>query len=509
MNNIPEDFADDDEQMIANARQKAAEQPEEQPQVAPPERMISKPEVAQKEEDTEIGADEMDRESILKEEEPVDPDDKVPDLSNMFILIPAVPEALEVIFKNADMSPNNLLKEESVNGKLFRLAKGYAGMTQAQRLAQSMLEDKNLEYLKDRAPIQHSSGNKFEHHTAIDDPQEAILQLSARLSQIKRMRLVNSGYYIAFKKLKVSEIKIILDQIDDAGKQLARVLGGHFYAMSDYFYVQQIGLLLKHVVGGSNLNKWNHGNNLIKHMSIHDFNDVLCVLGSHLFTDGVKYVIECPQENCSYSEKLKLDIEETRLVEWSRLPEKAIKRLFSDDTFTTKDYLQYQEAIGAYDTVNVTSDITMHIKVPTIFTFLKHGEDLVGRMIKALYADERVPTDDEILEWRVLNYHKNFLGWIEKVVCHPISEDDKGCTIVRKEAIEDLLEPNIWEQHEERTKFLDFFKKSQLVHHGVLGKQCPLCKAVPDPKLNGFMALDMHSFFYNLSAFHMLRSLSS
>lgn len=498
-----EDFELDDESVEEAIRREKESMKEEKVE------LLKATPIVQAEVEEEKGVDELDKEEMTQVPVDENPDDNIPDLSDAFIMTSAMKAELEAIFVNSDMSPDNLLKEESTNGKLFRLAKAYSLISKAVELNYEMLEGKDLQPLKDVCPSKHSYGKKYERHTTIEDEEEALLQLTARLNSVKKLRLVNSGFYITLKKLSVGEIKAILDQIDDDGKIMGRILGGHFYTLSDYFYVQQISAFLKHIVGGSNLNKWNHGNNLIKFISLNDFNLILGALGEHLFMDGVKYLIECPEESCSYTEKIKLDIADTAIVEWSRLPEEAIKRLFSDDEFTVKDYFKYQELIGASDSVNVTEKIEMKLKVPTIFTFLKHGDVLMARLINALYKDDAAPTDQQMMDYRVLNYYKNFLGWIEKVVCHPVDENDKGCTITKKRAIEELLEPAVWEKNEERTKFLDFFKKSSLVHHGVLGKQCPKCGRVPNPKTNGYIALDMHNFFYNLSAFHLLRSLSS
>lgn len=461
-------------------------------------------------EEEEYGADEMPPEKleeIKAESKAPEVKDNIPDLSDTLMLVPISPEELEEVFVKADMTPEALAVAEGTNNKFYRLAKIYSTLTKASRFNLMSMEGKDLHPVSEVCSDKLSRGKKFDKNKMLEG-EEAVINISARLHGLKKIYLYNSGFHIVVKKIGSMEIKNILDYIDENGVELGRSLGGHFYAMNDIFFVQQVGYLLKQLVVDSNLRKWDHGNNLIKFISINDFPSILGGIASLLFKEGVKYAIECPEVTCDYQEKLVLDVDKLKLVDMQKLGQPAIKRLLSDDEFTAKDYIEYQEAIGAHSEVQINPTTKFELKVPTIFTFVKNGVDLMSKIIEALYADNRTPSNDDILEYRILNYYKSFISWINRAVLY--NEDGTlDITTREKKALEDMLEPSIWENHDERDKFVKFFTDSRIVHHGVLGTTCPKCGKTPNPKTNGFMSLDMHSFFFNLSAYRMLESLGS
>lgn len=516
---------DEDVKMIEDARKQLAEEeaknfeseemvPEEEPEEEPKkDEPLDIFALSTNIEDAELAVDELPKEEREKlfQEETVDatPNDDVPDLSEVLHLTTASLEELEECLKDEDMSQEALEKAISTDSKLAKIAKAYHLITKAVQLQGYFLGEGNIKPVADLISDKTTRGEEFSKVETLAG-NSAIVNVAARLNKIQKVYLYNSGFHIDLRKLSVNEIRNILESIDDEGKEIGRTLGGHFYVMNDIFYIQQIAGRLKDIVVGSNLANWDHGTTLIKHISFNDFDSILGAMGHHLFSKGVKYTLECP--SCNYSEKITLDLNQIKTYDINKMPQEAIERLLNPDTFKSKDFFKYQQAIGAYRNFKFSYDGEqgeLHMKVPTIMSFLKHGIRLVSYMLRELYGDDdSTPSDQQIFDYRVLNYYKNFLPWIEQLVW--LDKDGKPSFKTSEiKALEQVLEPNIWENNPEKEQFLSFIKDTRLTHHGVLGNVCKKCHRAPNPKTNGYIPLDMHAFFYNLSVFYQLRSMRS
>lgn len=391
---------------------------------------------------------------------------------------------------------------------LTKLSKIIVNSTKRAEFERKFLEDlkDKIDYLPDLISDKMTKGKTFDKDNKLVTGNDAKVNISARLHGLRKINLVHSGFFIVTKKLTPSEIRAILHYVDQEEKEIGRILGTHYYSIDDVIIIQKMTELFKYIVVDSNLVNWK--NDLLKTMSILDYDLVIGSLVAHLFKNGVKHEMVCPEIDCKYSELVNLDITKTKLIDMSRLNEKALKILLDNKPFDIIKFKAYQKLIGASKTIDVTDQAKFFLKVPTVATFVSYGIEYIAKLITALYSDNRTPTQRDIIEYRMLNYYKMFLPWIEKLTYY--NEDGtEDFSTTEPEAWETLLEKDVWENQANVKDFTNFFTETKLVHYGFMGQECPVCKRTPNPKTNGFVPLDIRSFFFNLLMFQNLKDLKS
>lgn len=436
-------------------------------------------------------------------------EENIPDLSDLlaFTSIPA-DELQKLINENFNMPEEELAEKlNDKNDYITKMAKVFYDYTNQQKLEQrllSKLKDK-LKYSDEIIPDKITSGQSFDKSKVLSG-EEAKINIIAATQGLKKIYLPHSGFHIIVRKFETTELREILRYIDEEEKEIGKILGAHFYTVDDIFFKQKVCEILPMIVVDSNLKNWNKKDNLIKAISINDFDCIIHGICSLMYRNGIKHEMICPNLNCKYVEQVKLDLTKVKLVEYDRLSEKAIQILLDTSEFNVIKYKQYNEEIKLFKSVQVKDKVIISLKVPSIFTYLKFGLEFVAKMIKFLYSDNK-PTAEEILEYRVINFYKMFLPWIEKVTFY--KEDDTINFETRDpEAISHLLESDVWENNENINEFTDFFSDSVIVHYGFLGQNCPSCGNVPNPTSNGFIPLDIRSFFFNLAIYQIRKKLN-
>lgn len=451
-------------------------------------------------------------EELLNVTAQIEPPKKLVDIPNLSDLIAfttiSSDELQKLINENFNMSEEELA--EKLNDKseyITKLARVFYDYTNQQKLEQRMLsklKDK-LKYSDDIVPDKITSGQLFDKSKSLVG-EEAKINMIAATQGLKKIYLPHSGFHIIIRKFETTELREILRYIDEEEKEIGKILGAHFYTVDDIFFKQKVCEILPMLVIDSNLKNWNKKDNLIKAISINDFDCIIHGICSLMYRNGIKHEMICPDIECKYVESVKLDLSKTKLIEYDRLSEKAISILLDASEFNIVRYKQYNEELKLFKTVQVKDKVVLSLKVPSIFTYLKFGLEFVAKMIKFLYSDNK-PVAEEILEYRVINFYKMFLPWIEKVTFY--KEDDTVNFETRDpEAISHLLESDVWESNENINEFTNFFSDSVLVHYGFLGQTCPSCGKVPNPTTNGFIPLDIRSFFFNLAIYQIRKKLN-
>ena len=411
---------------------------------------------------------------------------------------------------NTDLNLSNEELTEKLkdsNEHITKLARIFYEYTNQQKLEQRNLEKKKdvLKLSEEVIPDKISTGATFDNNKVLSG-EEAKVNIMARIHGIKKIYLVHSGFYIVIRKPDTSELREILRYIDEEEKEIGKILGAHFYTVDDLFFKQKVCEILDHLVVDSNLKNWREKGTLIKAISINDFDIIIHGIVSLMFRNGVKHEIVCPDIECKYVEKIELDLNKTKLIDIEKISQEALSILLSMNNFDVKTYKTYQKYLNLNREVKIKDNIFMYLKVPSISTYLKFGNDFIAKMIKSLYSNNK-PSGEEILEYRVINFYKMFLPWIDKVVFY--KEDGSIDFETRDpEAILKLLDKDVWEDSENITEFTSFFNDTVLVHYGFLGQRCPSCNKEPNPQTNGFIPLDIRSFFFNLSVYQIRKDLS-
>lgn len=339
--------------------------------------------------------------------------------------------------------------------------------------------------------------------------QAAVINTMARLNPFEKIYLPHSGFHIVLRNLEAIEIKNILDSVDEQQREVGRSLGGYYFLLDDLFFLQKTAELLKASVIDSNLQDWQEDNRLLQAINITDHDTILAGYCSAMYKKGVKYKFLCPELSCNYSETKLTDFNKFKRIDYTRFPKEALEILFSPDEFTRERYLKYQELIGAKKVINVDETKKLHLKVPSIFTFLKFGSVIVSAIINQLYTQTKHSPEVQLKDLRNIYYWKNFISWIEKLVFLKETPDEDGNIIdfetTEPDAIDKVLESNIWEDNPNRQSLLDFFSEAKVVHFAYLGDTCPSCGKTPDPDTNGLIPIDVSDFFFNLCLYRLRR----
>lgn len=446
--------------------------------------------------------DELLAKAFEEEKEEVKEEDNVPDLSAyLFHTTENINDLQKTLDEKIDLPADTLsdiLDDEKEH--LTKLAKIIVNYTKRAELERRhiLAGIETIQLVADAIPDKTSQGKKFDKNkTVVLSGEEAIMNVAARVDGLRKVFLIHSGFYIVLKKLASSEIREILRYIDSEGNELGRILGMHYYTVDDIIVVQKFSEILKMITVDSNLKDWRKGNNLIDCISYLDFDVIIASVCAQLYRNGVKHEMVCPKIECKYQEPITLDITKTKLIDTSKLPEEALHILLAGKPFDKVKCKAYQKVIGAYREVEVRPNMTFTLKVPSISTFISYGSLYIAKLVAALYSDNRTPEQQDIARYRIINYYKMFLPWIEKLTIK--DPEDESTIVVRDyKGYEQLLEKDVWANNKNIKNFMSFFSDAKIVHFGFLGQECPVCHCVPDPNTNGFLPLDIRSFFFNL-----------
>jgi hypothetical protein len=331
---------------------------------------------------------------------------------------------------------------------------------------------------------------------------EAVITTIARLEGVRKVKLINSGFFIKLRKPSNDELRNIMTYVDTERKEMGKLLGGYYYTVDDVLFVEALMEMLPHLVVGSNLKKWRHGHNLAKAIKYTDLDTIVGGLIALLHPDGFYMEMYCPDEQCKHSEKIKVSVDLMRIINKSKLTDVNWKILLSPAEFGLKEYKEYNEALGLDGKIELTPNLHIHTKVPTIFSFVRFGKKFIADMTSALHRNDAgegsSSTDDEILTYKHINFYRMFLPWIEKISFY--KDGDYDYDTKTPEAIIKVLEADIWEQHPKKTKeFIEYFDNCRLVRHAYVGEKCPSCGKEPLPATNNRVPFDVTDFFFNLS----------
>lgn len=494
---------------IEKAREEMKELDDSEFWSAPEYSMPENEEPEVKEEDVPEGFDELDVDDDVlakvfeeENEEIKNIVDNVPDLSEFLThTIDDVNILSKTLDEKVDMPSDTLsaiLDDEKEH--LTKLAKIVVNYTKRDELENRQIAKclNSLKHLDEVLPDKITSGTKLEpNKTTVFSGQDAMINIAAKIHGLRKTHLIHSGFHIVTKKLSSSEIREILRYIDDEGNEIGKVLGMHYYTVDDVVFVQKFSEILKFIVVDSNLKDWQRGTTLVECISYLDFDVIIASICSQLYRQGVKHEMVCPEIDCKYSEVINLDINKIKLIDTSRLTEKATQILLSGKPFDKIKCKAYQKEIKAYKEVEVLPNVTFTLRVPSITTFVRYGIEYIAKLIQALYSDNKTPEQKDIARYRIVNYYKMFLPWIEKVSIF-VPETQSTMVVRDRAGFEQLLEKDVWANNKNLKEFVSFFSEAKMVHYGFLGQQCPSCNKVPNPKTNGFVPLDIRSFFFNL-----------
>ena len=353
---------------------------------------------------------------------------------------------------------------------------------------------------------------------------EARKAFMGKLNGYRRVKLLNSGFWIALRRPLIHELQDIFDIIDMEQKEIGYTIGSHFALLAD-MYVKKIFLetLIKfRIIVDSNLEGIYDDGVLVSALSFLDYESILQALLSLMSRKGLRARVVCPE--CKLVTILdNIDISSAKFVNRNIISDKMLEWWNTKTTPDGKpigkrsvaDVIKYQKEILGYkseftDTFG-DSKVKMTFEVPTFKTYFEAGEVLFDQLRAVI--DERSSIDATrrriIFNNTAAHAFHMIAPWISSISC---INDDGGIAFTaaltadssdkdRKSFIETVIDifdtATQDDQQNGFAKFSEFIASSRISWIGTFALECPRCHAKPDVNLtNQFYPLEVQTIFF-------------
>jgi hypothetical protein len=245
----------------------------------------------------------------------------------------------------------------------------------------------------------------------------------------------------------------------------------------------------------------------LSHIHDEDYDNILNVVCSLLYRDGVDFDLHCTKDDCKFKETVHIDIAELRKLNISKLPEAALARVFSNEPFTEADSVAYAKLIDLNKVIRVGDIMDVHVKSPTLLHRMTLSAGLFAYMTKFMGDPSNVAYTSKVREQLILNYYRMYLPWIAQIDMLKYNDNNElvlDFSYTEPKAILEALDSSIWEEHPEATEQLkDAICDFKLTFFAYAGKPCPICGNTIENLATEWVPVDMHQFFFAL-CYHRL-----
>lgn len=330
--------------------------------------------------------------------------------------------------------------------------------------------------------------------------KEAKIYLLANKKNVKKIMLLNSGFYVLLQCPSLTDLTIMYNKISDQLDEYGRLFGTYFYLYSD-LYIKQIMIdMISELVVSSNLKGWRKGKTLLKAISIHDYSTLLHGIASLMFKDGYEFKYQCPYGE--YNEIVKIDLNKIKYNNFNGVSESDLQFLSSSQTKTSKEITKYQKSLGLDTTIDLDT-YKFHLKVPSLQEYFIYGDSYNKNLMDMVQNGNK----EEIQNYLKFSYFKIFTPWIERIdvlnddktVNFRLSDIDGKCLI-----LDELQLSNSKDLNKIIDPIVDFIKNTMLTHIVIPLNPCPVCKKIPENTINGFLPLDMQESFFLISTMRLI-----
>ena len=365
--------------------------------------------------------------------------------------------------------------------------------------------DDSLSSLKDsfKTEVKHSSVD-----LTADEARKAFM---GRINGYRRVKLLNSGFWVALRRPYIHELQDIFDIVDMEQKEIGYTIGPHFALLAD-MYVKKTFLetLIKfRLIVDSNLENIYEDGVFISALSFHDYEPLIHGLLALMSRSGFRSRVVCPE--CGLVTVLEnIDIGSAKYVNRNLLSPKVFEywdtKKKPDGSpigkRTVQDCLNYQKNILGFNYYYVDKfndvDIGIEYRVPTMKRYFEVGEYLFTQMRDTI--NERSTSDKNRRQLIFANmaahiYHM-MAPWVSKIEeienGQVMMRTDDAATIIQlfDTTAQDGSEKAFMEMHK-------FLAESKISYIGTFALECPKCKARPDVGLkNQFYPLEVQTIFF-------------
>lgn len=368
------------------------------------------------------------------------------------------------------------------------------------------------------------------------DPVEKLLsgrkargRIISQIQGVRRIPLWNSGFFITLKSLALGEISQFINMCINNGYVYTREMGGFFYLFSDISIKDLIMTeLFPKVIMDSNLKDWNRmGKDIIKHVSLHDYDTILWALSTMMFREGVNIKHYCAEkmpgtdEICGNIDERMTDLTKLRLMNMDLITKPMIEFMNSNGKVTVDEVEKYRKNIlkeyppFRFTVDNPATGVTSHwqidFRVPTGDEYLMYGADYNNSMVEVLGADSNsnILDRDDVNSYITVNYYKILIPWFDKL--HEIRDidgtgpDNIICTVENnpyssgdRSDIKDILDTLNAENIGLDKAIHEYVKATKITHIAYQYDTCPVCGNHPSTAIDGFIPYDVQAHFFML-----------
>lgn len=375
---------------------------------------------------------------------------------------------------------------------------------------------KKLVAASDKTFGSFGDGRTSKLNTGVDvTGEEARNAFAAALSGLLRVKLLNSGFWVAVRRPLMHELQDLYDIVDLEAKEIGYSIGAHFALIADmYLKMRFVQALIKfRIIVDSNLIDIYKGNTFVRALSFHDYevllHAVLSLMAKHK-DHGLRCRMVCPA--CGHVEiNDKIDVKSAKYYNRDLLAHPGLQEWWSKTKDakgnpirrTVDECRKYQEEVLAF-TKTFEEDfdgtiIRSTLRVPTMAQYFDAGEVLVERIRKVI--DEQSAEDEERRQVLMANLaahtYQMIVPWIQR-----IEKIDDGEVSLRTSDLETLINvfdpTNQQNNHDPMAKFAEFLGESRIAWIGTYALECPSCHAKPDVGLDQFYPLEVQTIFFGL-----------
>ena len=434
------------------------------------------------------------------------------DMSSMITILTGDPEdAKEMLAKIIKREANKTgLSEESKEyiSDLYRTMKNTYDRDMQGRLLSAMLAAQDTELSSDMKGLKDGVSRK----TKVSKDKRvtgraARLAVMSRLRGLKRIHLLNSGFYIDLRPPTLLELSEFYNSVDETSKEYGRILGGHFYIIQDIYIKEKLLELFPTFVENSNLENWDEGDTLLNALSFLDYDTCIWGLITLMYSKGIQLNLQCSNEECDFfTTNVTVDLNNLRLNLMDKIPSKALKFLMNNKNKTTEEVKEYQRDMldckgHVLDDLNGV-DLKYNFKVPTVNDYLDFGLSLISDLSDSVVGDFTIENVEARNSFTYSSYQM-FQPWIDSIEFY----DENGELDILVDdpiGISDTLQLAQQDSLKLRTSLLEYMSKCKLTYICYTSMKCPKCGRVPYKSVSDYLPVDPQQVFFFLTCQHLL-----
>lgn len=453
---------------------------------------------------TEFTEDEM----LLNPEEILTADVPAEESNNLALTIPlsdrqVFGETITALLEKYKDSPDELNKiMANPNSYFSHISNAYNALNAEQAFRQKALNKcdpnsfaMNIKELKDRLS-NNVDTSKITDPNGYVSGQQASFILDSKLRGLKKVALLNSGFFITIRPFSNYELNEFVNSLYSETAEYGKMFGMHYYLFSDILVKKFIMDRLPDIIVSSNLEGWRSKQTLLDSISYADYNVIIWAIVSLMYKDGVKYTKVCGNPSCKYLEEVTINLNKLRYNNYKIVTTKdANKFMVKSTTLKPSDLAKYRELL-VFDSKDVVEqdEWKFYLKIPSFNEYMLFADMFYNSLIRKC----QVTDEDTVQDFLRYNFYCHFAPWISELHCY----NDDGEILFKIKDSKTIME-NLSKFEFVGTTFSDavqdFIAASQISHIAFNYVACPKCNTVPSDVKDGFIAYDVQSAFFTMS----------